>query len=53
MHHRIHLILWIGKNRFSLDRIELDIHESSQTVKGKLTFDSPHFLAGSIDVPRA
>ena len=33
--------LRIGKNRFSLDRIELDIHESSQTVKGKLSFVSP------------
>ncbi len=30
--------LRIGKNRFSLDRIELDIDESSQTVKGKLSF---------------
>ncbi len=33
--------LKIGKNRFSLDSIELDIRESSQTVKGELSFDSP------------
>jgi tocopherol cyclase len=33
--------LQIGKNRFSLDRIELNIHKSSQAIKGELSFDAP------------